>query len=307
MTKVKNFLLFLVCIIVFITIYLYREPIYDKFKSILNIHPDIVILPSNQYTKDYEYISFKQVDDYVPYSFEDLENIYYSVLNQGWDEFTFYCPIEYESCLSDVAKLSYNEVLLSDINNYVHPYNSYTNIKTLYDERGTVTIKITHLYSDNEIDKIDKDIDSIIKNYISNDMSTKEKIRAFHDYVINNTKYDTDRADTGYSSYDSSRINGVLYDHYAICSGYADIMAVYLNKLGIPNFKVSSDTHVWNVVYIDNTWLHIDLTWDDPVTVSGRDVLDHTYFLVNNTTLKEKSIGSTEHDFDKSIYKELDY
>ena len=138
-------------------------------------------------------------------------------------------------------------------------------------------------------------------------MTTEQKIKALHDYVINNTKYDAQRANNGTSDYDSARIMGIIYDNYAICSGYADIMAVFLNRLGLPNFKVSSESHVWNVVYLNNQWLHLDLTWDDPITTNGRDILDHSYFLIDNNKLERISKDNKDHIFDKSVYLELDY
>ena len=84
-------------------------------------------------------------------------------------------------------------------------------------------------------------------------------------------------------------------------------MAVFLNRLGLPNFKVSSESHVWNVVYLNNQWLHLDLTWDDPITTNGRDILDHSYFLIDNNKLERISKDNKDHIFDKSVYLELDY
>lgn len=304
MIKLKNILSFFLSLIVIIAIFLNFDTIAENLKEIIYVRPELIINPSNEYTKNYDFKFVEQVDDYIPYSFDDLKNIFFSVLNQGWDEFTFYCPDEYIDCLDDISKLSYDEVLLSDINNYVHPYNSYSTIRTLYDDTGEITIKIKHLYSDSEIKRIDKDIDNILSDLINDSMDDTEKIRVLHDYVINNTKYDVLRANEGASSYDSSRILGVLYDHYSICSGYADIMAVMLYKLGIKNFKVASETHVWNALYINGEWLHLDLTWDDPVSSSGKDILDHTYFLVNNDVLE--SVGEVkEHTYNKKVYLEL--
>ncbi|HIS17579.1 MAG TPA: hypothetical protein IAC02_03075, partial [Candidatus Coprovivens excrementavium] len=216
-------------------------------------------------------------------------------------------PVEYQECLNDVADISYDKLLLSNINNFVHPYNSYTSIKTLFDETGEITIKVTHLYSNEEIDRIDKDIDLLIENVVKDSMSDKEKILALHDYIINNTKYDIERAnsETNSSEYDSARILGVLYDHYAICSGYADLMAVILEKLNIPNYKISSETHVWNALYLDNEWWHLDLTWDDPISTSGKDILDHSYFLIDSKTLRELDAGIKDHIYDKDIYMEV--
>ncbi len=283
------------------------DTLSSRFKDILRIHPELVIKPGNEYQKDDSFLFVKQVDSYTPYNYEELKNIFYSVLNQGWNEFTFYCPVEYQECLNDVADISYDKLLLSNINNFVHPYNSYTSIKTLFDETGEITIKVTHLYSNEEIDRIDKDIDLLIENVVKDSMSDKEKILALHDYIINNTKYDIERAnsETNSSEYDSARILGVLYDHYAICSGYADLMAVILEKLNIPNYKISSETHVWNALYLDNEWWHLDLTWDDPISTSGKDILDHSYFLIDSKTLRELDAGIKDHIYDKDIYMEV--
>ena len=307
MTKIKNALLILISLIVILALVLNFDLIADKFKKLFNVTPDLVILPGNEYVKDDKFKLVSQVEDYTPYSYQDLMNVFYSTLNQGWEEFTFYCPIEYTDCLSDVEKLSLNETLLSDINNFVHPYNSYTSIKTLFDDTGKVQILVKHLYSKKEITVIEDYVDSLFENVIKEKMTAEEKIRALHDYVINNTKYDAHRANYGTSDYDSARILGIIYDNYAICSAYADIMAVFLNRLNLPNFKVSSESHVWNVVYLNGQWLHIDLTWDDPITTTGRDILDHSYFLIDNNKLERISKDNTDHVFDKSVYLELDY
>lgn len=306
MIKIKNILSLLLSLAVLIVIAMNFNKIYEKIINVADLKPQIVITEGNAYVKKDTYTFIKQVDNYTPYQFSDLKNIFYSVLNQGWEEFTFYCPTEYSTCLQDVSKLSNNEILLSDINNYVHPYNSYVTIKTLYDDSGEVTLKVNHLYSDEEILQIDKEIDTIMSQVLNDQMSLTDKIKALHDYVINETKYDTKRASTGASPFDSNRIVGLLHYHYAICSGYADTMAVMLWKLGVPNFKISSSTHVWNAVYINNTWLHLDLTFDDPVTSSGKDMLDHSYFLIDTPTLEELDrINKSEHQFDKEVYGEL--
>lgn len=307
MIKIKNFMFFLISILVILMIVINFDTLSSRFKDILRIHPELIIKPGNEYQKDDSFLFVKQVDSYTPYNYEELKNIFYSVLNQGWNEFTFYCPVEYQECLNDVADISYDKLLLSNINNFVHPYNSYTSIKTLFDETGEITIKVTHLYSNEEIDRIDKDIDLLIENVVKDSMSDKEKILALHDYIINNTKYDIERAnsETNSSEYDSARILGVLYDHYAICSGYADLMAVILEKLNIPNYKISSETHVWNALYLDNEWWHLDLTWDDPISTSGKDILDHSYFLIDSKTLRELDAGIKDHIYDKDIYMEV--
>lgn len=305
MIKLKNIISFCLSLCVIVAIVLNIDIIADRLNDISGVDPHIVVYPSNGFDKGNEYIFVSQVDEYVPNNYKDLVNIFYSILNQGWEEFTFYCPDTYTSCLDDVEKISYDEVLLSEINNFVHPYNSYSTIKTLYDDNGKITIKIKHLYSTDEIEKIDKKINDIIDSNLISTMNDEEKIRTLHDYVINNTKYDQKRADYDSSPYDSTRILGILDDGYAVCSGYTDIMAVMLTKIGIDNFKIASDTHIWNAVYINDEWKHLDLTWDDPITSSGKDILDYSYFLIDTRTLMNLDKKINNHNFDRNVYLEF--
>ena len=80
-------------------------------------------------------------------------------------------------------------------------------------------------------------------------------------------------------------------------------MAIYLNKLGIKNYKISSEQHIWNYVYLDGRWYHLDLTWDDPVLSSGEEVLSDTYFLI--TTEELKKLNDSQHNFNTNIYQEI--
>lgn len=79
-------------------------------------------------------------------------------------------------------------------------------------------------------------------------------------------------------------------------------MKLFLDRLNIPNYKISSENHIWNLVNVDNNWYHLDLTWDDPVTSNGTDVLEYDYFLITTTELEE--LESDQHNFDIKIYKE---
>ena len=128
-----------------------------------------------------------------------------------------------------------------------------------------------------------------------------ENIKIFHDYIINNTRYDSSNT-TGLSDVNSSTAYGVLFDGVGICSGYADTMGLFLEKMNVKNYRISSNTHVWNLVYVEGKWLHLDLTWDDPITSDGSDVLSSEYFLIDTGTLKSKS--DTEHVFNEKIYVE---
>ena len=277
--------------------------ITDKLADTLKKEPTVIIAKPNSYYKSHNYLFVKENTDFIPYSKQDLRNIFYSILNNGYQTFTFYCPSEYINCLDDVNSFSNDETTLTHINNYVSPFNNFTDLKVIYDETGEVTVKVNKLYTSDEINIINSKIDSILASEITSEMDINDKVLKIHDYIINNTKYDEEWI-KGNILYKSNIAYGALIEHNSICGGYADAMALFLNRWDIPNYKVASTTHVWNAIYINDTWLHLDLTWDDPVSEDRSiDTLLHKFYLIDTKTLEEYEI--TDHDFDKTIYREL--
>lgn len=310
----KKMIIPTICIIIIIITALFSGKISSYINNKINYNQEVVLSNTNNYYKDDGFMYVNLTDNFTPYSYQDLINITYTAINKGWDSFTFYCPSEYPSCVEDMGKISNDKVLLTHISNFVHPYNSFTNFATRIYESGEISFKITHVYTDEEIKAIDAEIDKIIANVTSSDKSPKENLRALHDYIINNTKYDENIGKTGLKS---NIAYGLLFEHYATCNGYTDVMAIMLSKLGYKNYKIAttpdqisykSTGHVWNAVYFENKWLHIDLTWDDPVSESGADYLYDKYFLVNNEEMKKADSGEVsleEHNFDSSVYLEF--
>ena len=238
----------------------------------------------NSYYRKYNFTFVKNTNDFRPSSFQDIMNIYYTIIKSGVDNYTFKCYKEYETCLQDIDNLAVSQSLLSDINNYVHPFNSFTNIETSYDNMGYVTVTLKKAYTEEQINMIKTKIDELFNTLYNQNLSTEENIKIIHDYIIENTKYDLTKKN-GVSQYQSDTAYGALFEGYAVCGGYSDTMALFLEKLGVKNFKISSDKHVWNALYLNERWLHLDLTWDDPVTSDGSNCLEHNYFLINTDQL----------------------
>lgn len=247
--------------------------------------------------------NFDYVDnatDAILTSKNDVINTIYFLINSGTTYSERYCSKDYENCFNDINELSSDVELLTNLNNYVHPYNSFDNISFSFNNE-VVQIKIEHIYSDDDINTLNKIVDEFINNNITNSMGTKEKIRIIHDYIINNADYDilkTKNKDD--NTYRSSTAYGVLVQGYGICSGYSDAMAIFLDKLNIINYKISNDQHIWNLVYLDGEWLHLDLTWDDPI--SDSNITRDNYFLISTKNLETLDDGV--HYYNKSIFTE---
>ena len=293
----------MIILCIFMLCLMYSDKIvYFLVANVTSAERKNTTLENNQFAGKESYQFVQLTDDFTPSTSQDLINIYYTVLNSGMKEFTFYCPEDYKNCINDVDYLSNNQVLLSHINNFLPVYNSFQNIETEFDSLGKVTISIHYTYQQQEITELEVTVSNIINSTIQDNMTTEDKIKAIHDYIINTTKYDVNRSDNKITTYHSDTAYGALIEHYAICSGYADSMKLFLDYLQIPNYKISSENHIWNLVYLDHTWYHLDLTWDDPVTSTGEDVLEYDYFLINTEELKE--IENEQHIFDNTIYQE---
>ena len=278
----------------------------DDIKTIINTYlsPQKIDLgDKNEYYRDYDFNYVQNTDNFNPSNSQDILNIYYTVINAGKTEFSFYCPKEYTGCLDDIQRLARNQDMLSDINNYVHPYNGFSHIETEYDSLGKVTVRINKSYYEEDIEAINKKLDELYPQLVDENKSDTENIRTIHDYIINHTKYDSDRSDKKIIKYRSDIAYGPLFEGYGICGGYTDLMELFLERMNIKSYKISSDMHVWNAVYIDNTWKHLDLTWDDPVASDNNDYLEHDYFLINTTDLLNRE--KTQHIFNQEIYSEL--
>ena len=300
----KKYIITIMILILCGFVYVFRDPLYHLYRTYIVREQDKVSLEeTNEYYRNINFNFVKQTDDFTPESRQDILNIYYTVLNAGEEDFTFYCPSSYEECIEEVKALANDQETLSTINNFVHPYNSFSHIETAYDNYGKVTISIEKTYTDSDITLIDAKIDEIEKQIWATSMTTEEKIRSAHDYIINHSEYDTERSDYNIVNYESDTAFGPLLQGYSLCGGYTDAMALFLEDLNIKNYKVASKNHVWNALEQNGIWYHLDLTWDDPITNTGQALLEYNYFLITTDELLEKE--QTEHIFDQTIYSEL--
>ena len=265
---------------------------------------------SSQVANEY-YIedNFNYVENYTDIGIknkEELINFIYYTLNSGIPHTERYIKKEYTNYQNDINILSSNngkdfKEIISLLNNFVHPYNSSNNININYGGKYKIGITINKAYTNEKINQINEVVDKVIKEKITNNMPPKEKIKIIHNYIIDNTQYDKLKyEDKNDKTYKSNTAYGVLIEGYGTCNGYADAMAIFLDKLNIINYKISNEKHIWNLVYLDGSWYHLDLTWDDPI--SDININRDIYFLITTEKLEELNDGT--HNFDKTIYTE---
>lgn len=100
-------------------------------------------------------------------------------------------------------------------------------------------------------------------------LSDREKIDVFYNYVVENISYDYDKIQTLKYDYIPD-IDTILDDQSGICYDYSVLLSAMLRSQGIPSKLVkgySSFTdvyHAWNEIYLsdEDRWVVVDTTFD---------------------------------------------
>lgn len=311
MKKIFKGIAIIIYILVLGSVILFNDEINSFIINNFIYKKEIKQLDRNEYSRQLSFDYLKITEDFETNNLTDVINNIYTIIDSGVEDYSFYCSSEYETCIDDVKLLSDNSSLLTLLNNFVHPYNSFDKLYITTNSMGKITISIDKLYSDADIAYVNENMDRIIAEVIKDDMSIREKIRAIHDYLINTTVYDEEKSNEIKENIYSSNVNhshkatGLYSNHLALCSGYTDTMAIYLNRFGLKNYKISTDDHIWNAIYLEeeDKWVHLDLTWDDPVTSDKSNVLIHDFFLIDDLTLTSKH--TAQHVYNTKIYTEI--
>lgn len=122
-------------------------------------------------------------------------------------------------------------------------------------------------------------------------LSDVEKALILHDRLALNCVYNSENPDTP----SAHTIYGVFCLGTAVCQGYAYAYDYLLEQVGIEAQYCSSNSlnHAWNIVYIDNTPYHVDVTWDDPTRdIAGR--VSHENFLRSTQGIKDTGHSATD-------------
>ena len=297
----KNILVILVLLFILILVIIFRKPISNFVIEKILFSKEIYLEEPNEYTLDYNFLYVQSTDDFIADNKQDVLNIFYTALNNGYSNFYFYC--NYNNCQNDVYEITEPENLVN-ISNYVHPFNSYRKVYVSSNSFDKVSVRIEKAYTVDNIDSVNQKLDELIAEIITDEMTDKEKIITFHDYIIDHTIYDSDYIASNLNDIDSPshKALGPLFYGRSLCGGYSDVMALFLNRLHLPNYRISSDDHIWNFVYLDNNWYHLDLTWDDPVTDSKENIKLDTFLLISTKQLEE--LNTNYHIYAKTIYPE---
>ena len=170
---------------------------------------------------------------------------------------------------------------------------TYMNMKG-YGSYYIVTYTMEYLESYEQTQAVDEKVKKILKELNLDNKTEYRKVKAIHDYIVENVTYDlsTER-NTAYTA---------LIEQISACQGYATLMYKMLTEAGIKCRIIGGSTdgtpHAWNIVKVDGAWYNVDCTWDDPVGGGIKDKYRYDYFLKSNRAFSDH-IRDAEYNTEK--------
>ncbi|WP_159413177.1 transglutaminase domain-containing protein, partial [Ruminiclostridium josui] len=155
-----------------------------------------------------------------------------------------------QSCFSGCELTSINHITTRE--EYI---NWDTSIKSVFQNNLNIFEQQPFLKS-----LVEQEVQYAVDNYIQEGMNDYQKIKALYNYATNKVSYITSGSTSDLKNH---CISSIFLGDSTVCEGYTLGMALLLDKVGITNCPVSGGNHAWNLVYLNDTWLQIDATWDD--------------------------------------------
>ncbi|PZD95499.1 transglutaminase [Paenibacillus sambharensis] len=128
---------------------------------------------------------------------------------------------------------------------------------------GSSKVKLSLEYRETleQTAEVDRQIEQVLGRLIRPGMNEHQKVKAIHDWIVLRLSYDTKLEN--YTAYSALRTGS------AVCQGYSLLAYKMLSAAGVPvrivEGTVATGEHAWNLVQLDGSWYHLDVTWDDPV------------------------------------------
>ncbi len=173
--------------------------------------------------------------------------------------------------------------------------------KFSYSQGYIDSIDLNMDYSKEDVQEVYKKVDdqlNEIMQLIIPSMNNYTKALTIHDYLILNYEYDKNISDSSATS------GGLFINKKGVCDGYSHAYQYIMNMLGFNCITVSSTqmNHSWNIIEMDNSYYHVDVTWDDPIE-DKFGMVHHFYFMLSDKAIQENRTGeeSIHHHWESSV------
>ncbi len=137
-----------------------------------------------------------------------------------------------------------------------------------------------------------------MRNQVLKGANDLEKAKIAHDLIVDKIMYDPGfdtlpQFSQPYTPYHQSAYS-VFCDDYTVCAGYTKAFEILMNSVQIDTLGITSSSHAWNLIRLNDSWYCIDLTWDD---MDGREGLaaQYSFFGVSESRLTNELDQQSSH------------
>ena len=147
-----------------------------------------------------------------------------------------------------------------------------------------------------------------IVNYANRANTTVGKLLLASDYMCVHFEYD-------YPAFAIHSPEEMFEKGRGVCQAYTMIYSAVCNRLGIENTTASSDAmnHTWNLVKVNGSWYHVDVTWNDPIADAPYRAM-HNNFLRSDEGIAAEghynwvtSVTATNTKYDNYFWNDIDH
>lgn len=181
---------------------------------------------------------------------------------------------------------------------YINP----SSVEIQHRSDGTYFVLPTYSISKEELAKynalVEKYIIKILDRAKVTESSEWDLVKNIHDVLVTNIEYDKENLDAEPNSMEylyAHSILGGLFKRKAVCDGIAKLFKYLLNVAeikcivvygeGTSEYSIGDNSnHAWNIVKVNNSAYHIDITWD--LSGSEKDNISYDYYCLSDDMIQ---------------------
>lgn len=191
------------------------------------------------------------------------------IINKGYYSGLAHDIFNYAVDENNASGSSQGDYLYSNFSGYeVSGYSSST--------KSLITYKMEYLSTYDQEQQVNSAVRSVLSSLNVSNKDDYTKVKAVHDYIVKNIKYDDSLAN--HSTYNA------IVEKNVVCQGFASLTYKMLKelKVGVRYITGNDSTHAWNIAKVNGKWYNVDNTWDENLTAEYSTV-SYVFFLKNNS------------------------
>lgn len=188
--------------------------------------------------------------------------------------------------------LSHDDYTAYILDSYLYTIRSWGN-------RSTIKLEARYRETKEQTAEVDHKVKQTLAVILTESMNDHQKVKAIHDWIVSHLEYD--QSLSKYTAYEA------LTTGRAVCQGYSLLALRMLQEAGVTTIiaegTVDTGDHAWNMVKLDGSWYHLDMTWDDPIREPSKQqsqqAIRYSYYLKTDQEMR------VDHQWVK-VYPEAD-